>query len=212
LKTIRSHITYANVMATIAVFIALGGASYAAVKLPAKSVGTKQIKKGAVKTAKLGREAVKAGKIAKGAIVTTRLRNGAVTSEKVADGSLLAQDFAAGQLPAAPQGSAASIDCPAGTSLVVGVCFETSTRAPEITVLAMSDCGDDGRRLPSQSELVSYGRSTFTSQPPAEWAGGLIYNGSEIGAMTVAAWSADQSFVFKASGSEVPYRCVVPPS
>ncbi|HEY5143970.1 MAG TPA: hypothetical protein VII98_10755 [Solirubrobacteraceae bacterium] len=40
--------TYANVMATTAVFIALGGVSYAAVKLPQNSVGTKQIQDKAV--------------------------------------------------------------------------------------------------------------------------------------------------------------------
>jgi hypothetical protein len=44
----RPRLTYANVMATVAVFIALGGASYAAIKLPKNSVGTKQLKKGAV--------------------------------------------------------------------------------------------------------------------------------------------------------------------
>lgn len=49
---IRRKLTYANVMATIAVFIALGGASYAAIKLPKNSVGTKQLKKGAVTPAK----------------------------------------------------------------------------------------------------------------------------------------------------------------
>jgi hypothetical protein len=42
------RLSYANVVATIAVFIALGGASYAAVKLPKNSVGTKQLKKSAV--------------------------------------------------------------------------------------------------------------------------------------------------------------------
>ena len=50
---IRGKLTYANVMATIAVFIALGGASYAAIKLPKNSVGTKQLKNGAVTPAKL---------------------------------------------------------------------------------------------------------------------------------------------------------------
>jgi hypothetical protein len=48
MKNLRGRMTYANVMATIAVFIALGGASYAAIKLPKNSVGTKQIKNGAV--------------------------------------------------------------------------------------------------------------------------------------------------------------------
>jgi hypothetical protein len=47
--------TYANVIATIALFVALGGGAYAATQLPAKSVGTKQLKNGAVTKAKLGR-------------------------------------------------------------------------------------------------------------------------------------------------------------
>jgi hypothetical protein len=53
MRHIRGKLTYANVMATVAVFIALGGASYAAVKLPKNSVGAKQIRKGAVTPAKL---------------------------------------------------------------------------------------------------------------------------------------------------------------
>lgn len=48
MKRLRPKLTYANVMATIAVFIALGGASYAATKLPKNSVGSKQIKANAV--------------------------------------------------------------------------------------------------------------------------------------------------------------------
>lgn len=44
----RPKLTYANVMATAAVFIALGGVSYAAFKLPKNSVGAKQLKKNAV--------------------------------------------------------------------------------------------------------------------------------------------------------------------
>ena len=52
MRRIRGKLTYANVMATIAVFIALGGAGYAAIKLPENSVGTPQLKKGAVTPAK----------------------------------------------------------------------------------------------------------------------------------------------------------------
>jgi hypothetical protein len=53
LTRFRRNLSYADVMATIAVFMALGGASYAAVNLPAKSVGTKQIKDHAVTQRKL---------------------------------------------------------------------------------------------------------------------------------------------------------------
>ena len=44
----RKHVSYANVVATLALFVALGGAGYAAVQLPKNSVGSKQIKKNAV--------------------------------------------------------------------------------------------------------------------------------------------------------------------
>lgn len=56
-------LTYANVMATVAVFIALGGASYAAVKLPNNSVGTRELKRNAVSTAKIKSRAVTGAKL-----------------------------------------------------------------------------------------------------------------------------------------------------
>jgi hypothetical protein len=52
---LRRHLTYANIAASLALFLALGGAAYAATQLPKNSVGTNQIRK----------EAVTAGKIAK---------------------------------------------------------------------------------------------------------------------------------------------------
>ena len=47
-STIRSNLSYANVMATVAVFIALGGTGYAATQLPRNSVGSNQIRPKAV--------------------------------------------------------------------------------------------------------------------------------------------------------------------
>ena len=52
---LRRHLTYANVMATGAMFVALGGASYAAVTLPRNSVGAKQLKAHAVTPSKLSK-------------------------------------------------------------------------------------------------------------------------------------------------------------
>jgi len=62
------------VVAFVALLVALAGTSYAAIQLPAGSVGTKQLKKNAV------------------------------TGKKVKNRSLKAVDFATGQLPAGPQG------------------------------------------------------------------------------------------------------------
>jgi hypothetical protein len=58
MRFLRRRLTYANVAATIALFVALGGTSYAAFSLPAASVGTKQLKNGAVTKAKLAQAVV----------------------------------------------------------------------------------------------------------------------------------------------------------
>jgi hypothetical protein len=74
----RSRLTYSNVMATVAVFIALGGAAYAAVKLPKNSVGSKQLKK----------NSVTAAKIKKNAVTTAKINKDAVTGAKVNESTL----------------------------------------------------------------------------------------------------------------------------
>ncbi|HET9103668.1 MAG TPA: collagen-like protein [Solirubrobacteraceae bacterium] len=80
-----SRLSYANVVATIALFVALGGTGYAAVRLAKNSVTSASIKNGQVKTVDLA--------------------NNAVTSAKVKDFSLLAQDFKPGQLGAGSPGA-----------------------------------------------------------------------------------------------------------
>ena len=71
-------------VALIALIVAMGGTGYAAIQLPANSVGTKQLKKKAVTGKKIARNAV--------------------TSSRVKNGSLKGVDFAAGQLPQGAQG------------------------------------------------------------------------------------------------------------
>ena len=55
--------SYANVMSTMAFFLALGGVSYAAVSIPANSVGTRQIADKSVGTNDLADRAVTSSKI-----------------------------------------------------------------------------------------------------------------------------------------------------
>ena len=72
-------------LALLALFVALGGTSYATVlNVPKASVGTPELK----------RNAVKAAKIAPNAVRTAHVLNG----------SLLADDFRSGQIPQGPKG------------------------------------------------------------------------------------------------------------
>jgi len=85
MKRVFGRGRYANVTATIALVVALGGTSYAAITLPANSVGSRQLKSRAV--------------------TNSDIRANAVTSSKVRNGALLARDFRAGQLPAGAKGA-----------------------------------------------------------------------------------------------------------
>jgi hypothetical protein len=84
MQWIRSHLSFANAISVIALFVALGGASYAAVTLPKNSVGAKQIKKNGVGASEIKKNAVRSG--------------------EVKNGSLRAADFGAGQLPQGAKG------------------------------------------------------------------------------------------------------------
>jgi hypothetical protein len=66
MKLPRPRLTYANIVASLALFTALGGVSYAATTLPKGSVGTDQIQAEAVRTGKVADDAVTAVKLAQG--------------------------------------------------------------------------------------------------------------------------------------------------
>ncbi len=67
---IRTRLTFANVVSCLALFIALGGASYAAINLPKNSVGAKQLRKHAVTTAKIKKNAVTGAKVKESSLGT----------------------------------------------------------------------------------------------------------------------------------------------
>jgi len=84
MKQIRSRMTYANVMSTIAVFLLLGGATaFAATK-----IGTKELKTGAVTAAKLKSGAVTTPKLKNNAVTGPKIKNAAVTGAKIADNAV----------------------------------------------------------------------------------------------------------------------------
>jgi hypothetical protein len=95
-------LSYSNVIATIALFVALGGAAVAA-GLPKKSVGPQQLKRGAVTAAAIRKAAVTSGKLAPKSVVAGKLGpnavlpgnigNGAITSAKIGAGAVIASSI-----------------------------------------------------------------------------------------------------------------------
>ena len=84
MHALRDRLTYANVMATIAVFIALGGTSIAAAQLGRDTVGSEQIVNGSIAS----------GDVATGAVRSSDIRDGTVTHDDVRDGTLRGRDVA----------------------------------------------------------------------------------------------------------------------
>ena len=137
MRRLKAHLTYANVTATLALFIALGmGSAYAANQLAPKSVGAKQLRPGAVTADKIRKQAVtapkleelavKQGKIAAGAVVSSKIAagavdsskivNGAVTPEKIPDDSLTGQKVNEATLSQVPSANNANFATVAATA------------------------------------------------------------------------------------------------
>jgi hypothetical protein len=100
IPAVRKRLTYSNVIASLALFAALGGVAVAA-GLPKNSVGPKQIKRGAVTAAKIRKQAVTSAKLAPQSVINGKLAansvgpgnigNGAVTTAKLAKSSVIAE-------------------------------------------------------------------------------------------------------------------------
>jgi hypothetical protein len=114
--------TYGSVTATIALFAALAGTSYAAITITGSN-----IRNGTLTGADLRNESIKGSDIDNGSLTGSDLKTGSVTSSDIADGALRLGDFRAGELPAGPAGPPG----PGGLSDVV-------VRRSDVTVAASS--------------------------------------------------------------------------
>ena len=86
---LQGKLSYANVMATIAVFLALAGVAGAASSLlPKNSVTSKAIKNGQVKAADLHKGAVTASKIAPNAVTGAAVKDDSLTGADIDESSL----------------------------------------------------------------------------------------------------------------------------
>lgn len=86
MRRLRERLAYGNITATLALFVALGGTSYAVAQLPRNSVGSAQIKQSAVGASELRR----------GSVASRALRNRSVALRDIAVGARAALKGAKG--------------------------------------------------------------------------------------------------------------------
>ena len=172
LRSLRRHLSYSNVTATAALFVALGGTSYAVIHIDS-------------------------GDIVDNSVRSKDIRNNSVRSRDVRDGTLQARDLrrnslgggvvkesALGQVPRAADAGRVGgatvqdlrVQCPADTVGDAGVCIERSARAADGFLGATNACDNAGRGLPTMSQLDPFARSHGPLGAQGEWTSNVYRN------------------------------------
>jgi hypothetical protein len=213
MRRMRTHLSYANVVASLALFVALGGTSYAVLHIGSgdvtdNSLRSRDVRNGTLRSRDLRDRTVRAHDVR---------RNGL--------GSQVIKESALGTIPRAAEaervGGATAQDlrlrCPADTLSKVGVCIETAPRTPDGFITSVNRCEQVGRALITMPQLDAYARSNGPLPQP-EWTAN-VYRNPDNGPTAVEQLEA----VVLQGGADVSYdrvhvpvqhafRCVALPS
>jgi hypothetical protein len=122
MKFVRTRLTYANVVATLALILALGGATaFAASHLARNSVGTKQLRRAAVTAAKLRKGAVNGAKVANNSLTGADVKEATLGAVPSADQAARAMSL--GPLPSGASESGFFLASPTFNALATAVTF-----------------------------------------------------------------------------------------
>jgi hypothetical protein len=206
----RPRISYANVAATLALVLAVGGTSYAAGLISGKS---------------LKNRSVAGKKLKKNTVTGTEVREsklGKVPSANVADNATHADNAATADTAAGSTTSANAsklggatpesyrVSCPGGTIRVLDECFEPNLRDAKTPQLAMKDCGAAGRRLPTYGELESARQNGFTvGVPPNNYE---LSSDLDSSTTVVAISPVGDRLDVMFNDATRPFRCVAIPT
>ncbi len=187
---LRPHLTYANVMATAAMFIALGGSSYAAITITGKNVKNRSLTYKDLKKNTIGGSRVKESRLK---TVPRANRVGGRTAAQLL------------------------VKCPAGTFPTGGTCIEANPRPAQAYGVAVAACrtaGGDatpGRRLPTHGELIA----AFTRVNPAPGGEltGNVYPRSDgnVDVLYVTTKLGDVAVVADDGNTPKAFRCAADP-
>jgi hypothetical protein len=93
---LKRHLTVANLLSCLALFVALSGIAYAATTVGKKSIKAQHLANGSVTAQKIRREAVTTPKLRNAAVISTKIATGAVGTLQIADGSVRSSKLGGG--------------------------------------------------------------------------------------------------------------------
>jgi hypothetical protein len=227
--------TYSEAVATLALFVALGGTSYAVTSLPSSSVGTSQLKNASVTAAKLHSHSVSAAAVALDSLTGKQINEatlGEVPKAKSASSadSATSAKTAISAMSATTAGTATTAitastatnatllggappasyhdSCPNGMHQFKNFCFEIDLRAAADFRTALQTCGLAGLQVPDIAEAEEAFNDLGAPQS-TEWTDGFYFDGAAALGVTVSE-DSNRSLQFGSTGytSAMPYRCV----
>jgi len=171
MRGLRDRLSYANVVATLALFLALGGTSYAVLH-----VGSRDVVDNSLRSRDIQNDTLRSRDIRD---KTLRARD--VRQDSLGPG--VVKESALGRVPSAANservGGATAQDlrikCPGDTVAKAGVCIEISARGPDGFLGALDRCNQAGRGLVTMPELDPFVRSNGPLPQP-EWTASVYRN------------------------------------
>ena len=158
-------------IATVALFAALGGTSYAVLKVDSNDVVDNSLRSRDIRN---------------GGVLSRDMRDRAIRGRDVRSGTLGSRVVKESALDTVPRAANADrvggasaqdlrVKCPPDTLSKAGVCIETTARSPDGFVGAVNQCGQAGRQLIAMAELDLYARSNGPLPQP-EWTSSVYRN------------------------------------
>lgn len=188
-RSARRHITPATVLAAIALFVALGGSSYAVLKINGSQIESRSISGKKLKRNTLGGTVIKESRLGKVRRARRADRLGRLSPRTV------------------------RVRCPRSTIAVSGVCAEPTSRPPAAYGFARLECEAASRRLPTYEELANLVSGTDVSLGSGgELTSSVFIAGSALRVVTVQDEAGTASSVPSIGTGARPFRCVAYPS
>jgi hypothetical protein len=210
---LRGHLSYSNVVATIALSAALGGTSYAVLH-----VGSADVIDNSLRSKDLRNNTVRSRDIRDRTIRGRDVRRNAFGSGSIKESAL---DTVPSAADAERVGGVSAenlrVRCPPSTIAKASVCLEASSRPPAGFVTAAERCDEAGRGLPSVAQLDPFARSNGPLPQP-EWTSSVYRNeqpGSTLAEQLEAVLLGgvgDVSYSPVNSPVQHAFRCVALPS